>query len=228
MDINSIIQAGGTIIAAVSGAFVTGMFAKGIVKNDVPVLIHTYSDKNHDVHKVIKRAKKSIYIVVTIGNHLLEEIEDDLRMCLKKGINVYFLMHNEERGHELKEYINGCELAIDHTKYRINEAYTILRRLKKDRLSGRIIVKPSSMNFTASYIAVDIDNAIQDGEIPPHALIQIMLYQYGVRSENSFLDCLSPKGSQEEVFRSTAKCISEMWNKGGEPISLDNINIEGT
>lgn len=103
MDVSSIVQAGGSIIAAVSGAIITGQFAKGIVKNDVPALIHTYSDENHDVHKVIKRAKKSIYIVVTIGNHLLEEIEDDLRVCLKQGINVYFLMHSEDKEHELKE-----------------------------------------------------------------------------------------------------------------------------
>ena len=110
MDVNSIIQASGTIVAAISGAVITGLFAKGIVKNDVPALIHTYSDKDHDVRKVIKRAKKSIYIVVTIGNHLLEEIEDDLRVCLKKGINVYFLMHNEEKGHELKEYPESVKL----------------------------------------------------------------------------------------------------------------------
>lgn len=124
MDGSSIIQAGGTIIAAVLGAIITGIFAKGIVKNDVPALVHTYSDKDHDVRKAIKRAKKSIYIVVTIGNHLLKEIEDDLRACLRKGINVYFLMHNEEKAHELKEYINGRILGINYTKHKINEAYT--------------------------------------------------------------------------------------------------------
>ena len=91
----------------------------------MPALIHTYSDMNHDVRKVIRRAKKSVYIVVTIGNHLLEEIEDDLRVCLKKGINVYFLMHNEEKAHELKKYINGCEVDIKYTKGKINEVYTI-------------------------------------------------------------------------------------------------------
>lgn len=109
----------------------------------------------------------------------------------------------------------------------MNDAYTILRRLKKGYPPDRIIVKSSSMSFTASYIAIDIDNAIQDGKIPSHALIQIMLYQYDVQSENSFLDRLSPKEGQEEVFRNTAKCISEMWNEGGEPINLDNIDIEG-
>ena len=132
-------------------------------------------------------------------------------------------MHNEEKGHELKEYINGREVDINHTKRRINEVYTILRRLKKGRPSGRIVVKSSSMNFTASYIAIDIDNAIYGGKISPHALIQIMLYQYGVKSEDSFLDYHSPGGGQEEVFRVTARCIRDMWDKGGKVINLDNI-----
>ena len=222
MDVSSIIEAGGTIIAAISGAIITGLFARGIVKNDVPALIHTYSDKSHDVRKVIRRAKTSIYIVVTIGNHLLNEIEKDLRASLKKGINVYFLMHNEEKGHELKEYINSCEVDIKYTKDKINEVYTILRRLKKGRPSGRIVVKSSSLNFTASYVAIDIENAIYGGKIPPHALIQIMLYQYGVQAADSLLDCLSPRKDQEEVFRNTAKCISDMWREG-KPINLDNI-----
>ncbi len=75
----------------------------------------------------------------------------------------------------------------------------------------------TSLPLTASYIAIDLPTRFTDPR-QCNALIQMMVYQFGVMPENSPITYLRFK-NEKEKFRNTADSIEEMWIRA-EPLDI--------
>lgn len=207
----AIIQAIATILAAIIGAWMVGGSFKRVIKQDMIPMLHTYLDKSHSSHEIMQKAKKSIFVVVSLGNHFLKENSEHIQEYLDNGVKLYFLMHNETKGRELKGYLTNDNNIY---KYRREEVVQMLLNIKKKCLNPDLVeIRESSFNFTASYIGIDIENAFGSEKCPAHAVIQVMLYQYNVRSGKSPILYLSANDNWG-LFQQAAQSIKKMWDEG--------------
>lgn len=216
--ISSIIEASGAIVASSLSAFIAAGYIGKAFKSNITPQFHTYSDKKHDIHKMLRKAKNNIYIVTSIGDRFLEKYEKRISEYLKKGVQLHFLIQQKTQYYELEHYINANQ---DFT----NEFYdfirkSVLEKLKKfqTEFPNQVEIKEFPFFLSASYIGIDIEEDITTNNWLPHSAIQVMLYQYAVATRMCPITYFSFKDNQE-LFESTANCILEMWNKG-EPLRM--------
>ncbi len=224
--IAAIIAAAGTIIAAVIAALV----AIRIEKKIIPQKIETFSDKNHDVMKIIDRAKYSIYIVAQIGDIFWDSYQENIEKLMAKNrdLEIRCLILNKEKYKELQEYthedakakykgLHGDALEPTIEKY-VDPYKTTLDKLKKLQITSdkRFVLKEFNQIMTVSYIGVDIDIVNAKGKWLPSSAIQIMLYQYDLPACDSLLFTINPTFGKKK-YEKTVNSIVEMWNKA-DPI----------
>lgn len=210
--ISSIIEAGGGIISSVAGAFIAAGYIGKAFKANIAPQFRTYSDEKHDVHKLMRTAKKSIYIVAAIGDQLLEKHEKRISGYLKKGVRLHFLIQKKPQYYELEHYINANnDFTDEHYDFVRNSVLEKLKRLQTE-FPTQVQIREFPFFLSASYIGIDIEEDIATNSWLPNAIIQVMLYQYAVPAQMCPITYFSFKDNRE-LFKSTANCISEMWHK---------------
>lgn len=145
--VNSLIEAIGGIIGAVLGAFIAGGYISKIFKNNIPRIFHTYSENERDVSKIMRKAQKDIYIVASVGDRLLEKYENKIKLYLKKGIHIFFLLHNEEEYLKLEEYLHIEEPFNINFYQQIRETTLEIIKKLKNEFPGQVEVKEFSSFF---------------------------------------------------------------------------------
>lgn len=211
--ISSIIEAGGGIVGSVAGAFIAAGYIGKAFKANIAPQFRTYSDEKHDVHKLMRTAKNSIYIVASIGDQLLEKHEKRIWGYLKKSVRLHFLIQKKPQYYELEHYINANnDFTDEHYDLVRNSALEKLKRLQTE-FPTQVEIREFPFFLSASYIGIDIEEDVATNSWLSHAIIQVMLYQYAVPSKMCPITYFSFKDNRE-LFKSTANCISEMWSKG--------------
>lgn len=210
MDTNiicAIIQAMGTILAAIVAAF----FAKTIVKKDIKPILQSYSDKSHDLRKMIEKARHNIVIVVAAGDKLLSKYEDTIKEKLDSRVHVYYLFLERQKFLEMAQYMQG-KAVEDTSDY--DRAKHILNRLHaeyEDCVRARVF--PYFM--AASYIGIDIPFESEQGYVFTESVIQTMLYQYRVMAKDDPITYISLK-KNERHYNTTIQSIKNMWHVSAE------------
>ena len=209
------IEAFGVVLGPVLGALIAGGYISKMFKRDVLPLFQTYSDEKHDAHKLMRKATENIYIVASIGDRLLEKYERKMRSYLKRGVKLKFLMHEKAKFFELESYIHA-DTKPDEDSYVKDrtKALETLMGLKRN-YPELVEIREFPLIFPASYIGIDIEENIITNEWPSHSMIQVMLYQYNVKTKDSPITYLSPK-TNRKLFQRTAQCILEMWDIAAE------------
>ena len=221
--ISATIEACGGIIAAILGALIAGGYISKIFKSDVLPQFHTYSNKSHNAHKIMRKAEENIYFVISIGDRLLKKHEEQMRMYLKKGVKLNFLIHAEAQYYELEKYINAPS-KFDINFYQEIRKETLEKLWQLEQGFPKLVeIREFHSFFSASYIAIDIEEDVATNRWPPHSIIQMMLYQYGVTAEGSPITYFSPK-SNYPLFHSTAKCILDMWESAKRFPSINHMD----
>lgn len=166
--------------------------------------------------------KKNIYIVASIGDQLLASQEQQIREHLKKTIrvrgkseklNLCVLIQGESQYYELEKYINANHKLSDEEYAQLR--VTTLEKFKKiqEDFPNQVEIREFNSFLTASYIGVDINDEYPDTKVMPDAIIQVMLYQYGVTAQSCPITYFSFK-ENETLFRSTSDSICDMWEHG--------------
>ncbi len=209
----SIIQAVGTIVAAIIAA---GYIGRSFEKSLSSLLV-TYSDQKHNAHKMMRWAKENIYVVAGVGDQFLEKYKDELEGYLKKGVKLRFLIQAPIQYYEFEQYINSKKKPDYLHYFEVREStLRMLNRLRtknSGEYADKIEIREFPSFLTASYIGVDIEKSDFSSKWHPHAVIQVMLYQYNVEARNSPITYFSYKNNKS-LFESTADSILEMWNDG--------------
>lgn len=196
----SMIESGGVIIAAIIG--VGGL--RKITKEGFDTYFTSFSSENHDLKRIIKRAKIEITIIVAYGDNLLKEYTSLLCKCMRQGIKVNYLMLDKEHAWQMaKDYYNEVDEKLN------NDINISLNYLEKLRHYDNFEIKTWSYPLSASYIAIDCGIAGQKPQ--KNALIQIMVYQYNVPTPEAPITYLSYK-KNKDVFERTIGSLKEMWS----------------
>lgn len=212
--ISSIIEAVGVIIGSCLGALIAAGYIGKAFKSNITPLFRTYSDKSHNAHKIMCKAKNTIHIVAAIGDQLLETHETRILRYLKRGVKLYFLIQETSRYYELEHYINANTLFLDdHYDYVRNSTLAKLKKIQTE-FPDLVEIREFPLFLSASYIGIDIDDNCTNSW-PSHATIQVMLYQYAVEAHMCPITYFSYKDNQE-LFKSTASSILDMWSNGNE------------
>lgn len=202
--LSALIQAMGTITAAI----IATVFANRIVKKHSYSYFRSYEDKHHDLTDITRKAKNDIFIVVAIGDILLEKYNNEIEKYLKRGIKIKYLILDNEKVLEFERYLNGRNTE-DFRRSR-REALERLEKLQND-YEDLFEVRTFHSMFTASYIGVDIWQLPGENANCENSVIQTMLYQYRVGAEKSPITYISPKNDYKQ-YQTTVKSIKEMWN----------------
>lgn len=212
--ISSIIETVGTIVAAGFGAFIAGGYISKVFKRDIAPKFQKYADEDHDVSTIMNKAIESIYIVVSIGDNLLDKHEDDFKSYLKSGVMLKFIVHDETKYYELENFINGDvdarkDIYLDVRKKTLEK----LRQLRQE-YENLVEIREFDSILTVSYIGVDMES--DGGTWRRSAVIQMVPYQYQVEAQNNPIIRITPKENPDH-FSTAKKCITEMW-KSGKPL----------
>lgn len=219
--VSAIIQAVGTIIAAIIGV---GYLEKIIHKEIVPGFF-SYSEPNHDLWEILRSATTEVVFVVAYGDRMLQKHKKHLAALLRKGVMIKFLMLDPENAVRMgAEYMYALQQPILSDKEDVETYINIidgyrssLKALKElhEGPSGEYLeVRQTKLPLSASYVAVDLPNACyDDSQNAPHhrPIIQMMVYQFAVVSEHSPITYLTPQKSPEQ-FTNTGRSIQEMWS----------------
>lgn len=224
--VSSLIQALGTVVGAIVGALITSGYIKVIYKRNEPAIIRTYSDEDHNAHELMRKATQSIFIVVSIGDHLIEKHLNQMRIYLRKGVKLRFLIHNEVRYYELENYINAdVDLNRENYKKIRNDTLEKLQRLKQD-FPKQVEIRIFCSYLTASYIGIDIGKDETFNEWNSNSTVQMMVYQYGVKTKNNPITYFSFENNRK-MFQSTVESILNMWHESQEfSIGQDKVLLQ--
>lgn len=198
------IESAGVIIAAIIG--VGGL--RKITKEGFDTYFTSFSSENHDLKRVIKRAKDEITIIVAYGDNLLKEYTSLLNECMERGVRVNFLMLSRERALQMAQdyYQAKTETFCEEIEVSLN---ALEQLTKHDNFRIKIWHYP----LPASYIAIDC--GVSDGRARMDALIQVMIYQYGVLTPNAPITYLSHK-KNNNAFYHTVESLKNMWSRAGD------------
>lgn len=194
------------IIAAVLGFIFVSRIVK-MIKRKNALRSFVYIGRKHNAHKIMKRAKRSIYIIAPIGDIFLPEHGKRLRAYLRRGVKIFYLLQTNQRNEELEK--------ISDIYIRNNTSHATLAKLYQLRADYPDLfeVKESRLLLTASYIGVDIDQDIEKSEFFMDSTIQVTLHPYMLSHEGSPASLFSPILSVEH-HKKMAKYILDMWDAG--------------
>lgn len=214
--IAALIGAGGVIIAALISVRGIGR----VVDRKIDSYFFSYSDRKHSLDRIMRNAKKEITIVVIYGDKMLTEYLEDLRSYLRRGIDIDFLMLSPkyailtDTGYYLKGPEDTCRCLAN--------VMDMLKELKtvQGRDSGTLEIRVAETFLTASYIGIDLDlREDENGVWEDRALIQMMIYQFGIKTPDAPITYLSPRKNIKQ-FSNTVKSIRQIWEKGA-PLDID-------
>lgn len=208
--LSAFISACGEIIAAIIGVGLLG----GIIKKTANTYFFNYADKKHDLKKVLRRARKSILIIVNCGDNLLKCHEETLSKCMKKGIEVNYLLLNEESYAYMDTYTTE-HISADYTP--LVSSLTSLSSLKKAH-PEQLTVRVFHSILTASYIGIDLEEDMMTLSRESTAFVQVMLYQYRLRPKVSPITYLTTKNGVQ--FENMVENIYAIW-EDGEAVDID-------
>lgn len=225
--VSACIQAVGTIIAAIIGV---GILERIIHKEIVPNLF-SYSEPSHDLWKILRLAKKEVIIVVAYGDRLLQMYETHFLKLLRKEVEIKFLMLYPEDA--VKMAINYMHVSsnnppsVQDVSNEILNSLDILEKLHKKYGGNGLKIRQTHLPLSASYIAVDIpeddydvSNKVQFRE----SVIQMMVYQFGVRSKDAPIVYLAPK-INEKQFGKASESIQNMWFQA-TPLNFQKTRLQ--
>lgn len=199
--IGALIETCGVVSAALIAAF----GAKKIVKDSINTRFSSYADQSHDVTDLFVRSQNDVFIVAAVGDVFLKKYLGRIKKLLNRGIHIKYLLLTESLLQTLENYI--CEKDVD-----ISFREGVIDNLKalKEEYKDLFEVREFDSQMTASYICIDILSDPSSFHFLSSSVIQIMLYQYGVRAEKSPITYISPKNDEKE-FRTTVNSIMKMW-----------------
>lgn len=197
--LSAVIQATGTIAAAVIAAWWANRIVKGIQ-------FHTYSNAPENICSIMKKARSDIFIITAVGNKLLKTTEKVLEQRLQSGIHVRYMLLDLNRFHEMEEYLHGELAKSEGIFYDALESLSRLQQKYPDRLEIRLF--PGYL--TASYVGIDTcpDPAREPALLSP--FIQVMLYQYRVHAKNSVILYFHEK-TDKAYYDATSDSMRDMW-----------------
>lgn len=169
-----------------------------------------YADKNHNLHKVMRKAKKSITIVANCGDGLLEKHSNQLLRYMKNGVQVNYVLLDNKNYVLMDQYTRGVKTE-DYTA--LVTALKLLNKLKKEH-PERFTVRVFRSILTASYIGIDLEQELTSHTWNERALIQIMPYHYHTMTRESPITYLYPK--DREQFTTIADSIFEIFDDSEE------------
>ena len=129
-------------------------------------------------------------------------------------------MQTEKQFYELEYYINANNKFDKQYYKQVREKSLNTLKSLKSKFPNQVEIKEFNSFFSASYIGIDIEQNLATMQFPAHAIIQVMLYQYGVTAKKCPITYFSLNYNQD-LFESTANSILEMWNDGTY-IIIDN------
>lgn len=208
--VSAIIQAVATILAAIIGV----TYAGKIVKKTAEARFFNYTDKKHDLHKVMRKAKKSITVIANCGDAFLTTYYNNLINYIKNGVQINFLLLDINNYTYMDKYTTGKNNA-DYDA--LETSLQILSDLKR-QYTNKVLIKVFNDVLTASYIGIDLEQNLIDNSWPETALIQVMSYQFNTRPGKSPITYISPR--EKEQFQIIVDSMFEIWDCG------DAVNIE--
>lgn len=211
--ISALIQAIGAILAALLAA----LFARSIVKDAVSPHFHSYSESSHDLRDITRKAQSDIFIVVAIGDRLLEKYMSEFERQLKAGICIRYLFLDHSGFSNLDTYLHDAPS-------RDGAYLSALKRLSelKEKYPSLMNVRIFPNYMSASYIGVDIWPTPPTPSILPSSVIQTMLYQYHVAAKDSPITYLSPKTDKKQ-YNSTVQSIKDMWGAAETDLTFHDL-----
>ena len=197
----SVVGAAATIFAALING---GIFRNTIRKEIVPNFF-SYSEPHHDLWPLLRSAKEEIIIVVAYGDRLLKGQKEHLECLLKRGIRIKYLMLDPGKALEMGTSFIYPTSPLDYVlrarrleaKAEISDALSSLEMLQRS-VPGGMEIRMTSLPLTASYIAIDLPTRVTNPS-RCNALIQMMVYQFGVMPENSPIAYLRFKNEKEKL-----------------------------
>ncbi len=203
--IDEIIKFSGPIIAAIVTVVGGSRISNRFIENE----IKTYSSRGYDVSRIMKRAKKSIYIVADIGDKLWDKHKYDFARYMKSGVNIYWLILSEGVFLDLNKYI-GCD--IKNRENIIDDMKKFQSEKGKEKKKGMFFLKKFDGIITSSYIAVDID-VVGNKMGSCSSVIHLMPYCYQVGTSKSPIVDIYPD-RDKKVYKSLRSSIKKMWDAG--------------
>lgn len=215
---SAVIGAGASIIAAVISV---GYIGK-IIHKEIAPSFFSYSEPRHNLWNFLRSAEKEIIIVVAYGDQLLRTQRLHLKYLLKKGIKIKYLMLGPKDALDMSTSFMQPVSAIDDsqiayqnrrqkTKAELESVLDNLEQMEKATDDKENMeVRQTDLPLTASYIAIDLSTRVTH-QRQCNAMIQMMVYQFGVTSRNSPISYLTFKNDKKQ-FESTADSILKMWD----------------
>lgn len=197
--ISALIQAAGTITAALVAAYFANRIAKGFK-------FHTYSDAPQDICAIMRKARSDIFIITAVGDKLLDVTEKTLEKKLRAGVYVRYMMLSADRFYEMENYMHGCNAKSEDIR---NKALAILIRLK-EKYPDFLEVRFSSQYMTASCIGIDTCPTLSREKALLTPFIQIMIYQYHISAKDSIILYFHEK-TDKKYYEATVKSMRDMW-----------------
>lgn len=193
------IQAFGTIAAALIAA----LLAKRIVKG---FQYRSYSDAPNDIRSILGKARSDIFIITAVGNKLLKTVEDVLEQRLRAGIHVRFMLLALDQFHVSENYLHGSSAKSEDIFFYSLETLSRLQRKYPDGLEIRLFPR----HMSASYIGIDTSPAPSRDPALFSPFVQVMLYQYRVRAQNSVILSFYEKTDQH-YYDLAVDSMRNMW-----------------
>ncbi|MBQ9756988.1 MAG: hypothetical protein IJW15_01045 [Clostridia bacterium] len=210
---SAIIEAIATVLAAIIGV----SYAGRIVKKTTDAHFFNYSDEKHNLHKVMRKAKKSIMIIANCGDAFLTAYYSNLKRYAKNGVQINFLLLDLKNYIYMDKYTTGKEEA-DYDA--LLTSLKLLSELKRE-FPDRISVKIFHSVLTASYIGIDLEQDLLNNSWAPETIIQVMMYQFNTRPRKSPITYISPKA--KEQFQTIVNGMFEIWDCG-EAVDLNEYS----
>lgn len=197
--VSALIQAVGTIIAALIAAYFANRIAKGFK-------FHTYSEAPQDICTIMQKARSDIFIIAAVGDKLLEVTEKTLEKKLQDGVRVRYMMLDISKFHEMEKYMHGSHAKSEDIR---TNALAILIRLQ-EKYPDSLEVRFCSQYMTASYIGIDTcpDPSREKAFLTP--FIQVMIYQYHIHAKNSIILYLH-ETTDKKYYEATVNSMRDMW-----------------
>lgn len=219
IDMSEILSAVIQAIGTISAAIIAAVFANIIVKKHSPSYFHSYEDKHHNLTDITRKAKNDIFIVAAIGGNLIERYIDEFEKYLQRGIEIKYLILDNEYIYVLEKYLHGKNFPEFEEAVRV--ARERLRKLENE-YPDLFEVREFHSFFTASYIGIDIWKTPDDYSDSRNSVIQTMLYQYNIGTEKSPITYISPKNDYKQ-YQTTVKSMKEMWNDSDDIFLADKM-----
>ncbi len=209
--VSASIQAAATVLAAIIGV----TYAGKIVKKTTEKQFFNYADKNHNLHKVMRKAKKSITVIANCGDKFLKNYCNNLIHYIKKGVQINFLLLDIKNYTYMDIYTTGKNNA-DYDA--LEKSLQILAKLKRQN-PDKVAIKVFNYVLTTSYIGIDLEQNLFDNTWPETTLIQVMPYQFNTCPEECPITYITPR--EKKQFQSVVDSIFEIWDCG-ETVNLDD------